>query len=341
MIRKVLTTAALTLAMSVFGCSDVAPTDGVPTKAPARGDDTAEREDDEVDDLEQVGDGAPSVRSRIDASVGDGGTGPVADGAAERDDGAAIEDGDDTASSARPLPPVQDLDAAGPFEVVIEQNAGPNKGWIARPKNLGDNGIKHPVFSWGCGGGSQPSQYKDHLNRIASHGFVVEAHVSTGNVADHKVVLDWVTSENDRQGSVYYQKLDPTKIAAGGHSMGSIATFAIAGDPRLTTTIHVAGGSFDGNGFKSWKKPTAIIAGANDQLATGNATRDWERATVPVWFTLMTGVDHIQAARQGLGPIVGWLRWHLAGETERKADFIGASCTFCSGKYKTQSKNWD
>jgi len=238
------------------------------------------------------------------------------------------------------LPPVTNLDADGPYAVTIEQNAGPNRGWIARPTNLGQNGVKHPIFSWGCGGGSQPSQYRDHLNRIASHGFVVEAHVSTGNATDHSKIVDWLIAEASRSGSVYNGKLDTSKIAAGGHSMGSIATFAFAGDPRLTTTIHVAGGSFDGNGFKQWKKPVAIIAGANDALATGNATRDYERATVPAWFTLMTGVDHIQAARQGLGPIVGWLRWHLAGETQRKADFIGPSCTFCSGKYKTQSKNW-
>lgn len=265
-----------------------------------------------------------------------------------RDAGGPVDPGEDPGTDPEPepepgqgtLPPVTSVDTDGPFKVTIEQGVGPNKGWIARPANLGQDGVKHPIFTWGCGGGSQPSQYRDHLNRLASHGFIVEAHVSTGELKDHKSIIDWLISENGRAGSPYYQKLDTSKIAAGGHSMGSIATFEIAPDPRLTTTIHVAGGSFDGNGYKKWNKPVAIIAGEKDNLATGNATRDYERATVPAWFTLMTGVDHIMAAREGLAPMVAWLRWHLAGETERKAMFIGPNCDFCSGKFKSQSKNW-
>ena len=340
---------AAAVLLVAFGCADdAAPSDD---QAAVTDDDSAESAV-----LDQI---APGGGGRMPFPRRDGGVRPSFPGLpgagqtptpSEPDPIAPPPDGPNTtpvdpgsnASSGPRLAPVTNVDAPGPYEVVIEQSAGPNRGWIARPKNLGENGLKHPVFSWGCGGGSQPSQYKDHLTRWASHGFVAEAHVSTGNLADHKVVLDWVESENARSGSPYFGKLDTTKIAAGGHSMGSIATFAIAKDPRLTTTIHVAGGSFDGNGYKQWVKPTAIIAGANDNLATGNATRDWERATVPVWFTVMTGVDHIQAARAGLGPIVGWLRWWLAGETERKAEFIGPNCgAFCTGKYKTQSKNWD
>ncbi|MET0343725.1 MAG: hypothetical protein ABW252_22115 [Polyangiales bacterium] len=290
-------------------------------------------ERDQEDDLEQLLDAsAPSDSD----DEGDASAAADSGAVAQLDAGAAGRDGPK-------LEPVTSVEVAGPYEVTIEQAAGPNRGWIARPKNLGEGGFKHPVFSWGCGGGSQPSQYRDHLTRWASHGFVVEAHVSTGNAKDHTVVFDWVTSENERQGSAYYQKLDPTKIAAGGHSMGSVATFAAASDPRLSTTVHVAGGSFDGNGYRTLKKPVAYLAGANDALgATQNAERDYKNTNdVPVFFTVMTGVDHIMAAREALAPITAWLRWHIAGETERKAQFIGPSCDFCKGKFKSQSKGWD
>ena len=202
--------------------------------------------------------------------------------------------------------------------MIIEQGPAPAAADRA-PRTSARTGSSIPG-SLGCGGGSQPSQYRDHLNYWASHGFVVEAHVSSGNAKDHTAVLDWFIKEDTRQGSPYFGKLDTTKIALGGHSMGSVATFAAASDPRVTTTIHVAGGSFDGNGYRTLKKPTAYIAGANDNLATGNAERDYKNTNnVPVFFTVMTGVDHIQAARAGLAPVTAWLRWHLGGEEERKA----------------------
>jgi hypothetical protein len=240
------------------------------------------------------------------------------------------------------LPPVDKVDVDGPFEVVIDEGAGPNKGWVAHPKELGKGGLLHPIFTWGCGGGTEPTRYKDHLTRWASHGFVVEAHVSTGDGTDHKAAVDWLIAENSKAGSQYLQKLNIAKIASGGHSQGSISTFAFAGmDTRLTTTIHVAGGSFDGNGYKSLKKPAAYIGGSADTLALSNTKRDYENTNnVPVFLTVIEGADHIYAAREGLAPIVAWLRWHLGDEVQRKSMFVGANCDFCTGKFVSQSKGW-
>ena len=239
------------------------------------------------------------------------------------------------------LPPVDSVDGMGPFEVTIEMGQAPGGGWVAHPTELGKDGLKHPIFTWGCGGGSQPSQYMDHMMQIASHGFVMESHVSSGEAADHKAPLDWLIAENDRQGSMYYQKLDVTKIAAGGHSMGSIATFAFeGGEDRLTTTIHVAGGSFDGQGYMQLKTPVLMVEGSGDTLALSNTDRDYEACTVPVFYTVIDGSDHIYAARDGLPPIIAWLRWQLGGETERMSMFLGANCDFCGGKWQGKSKNW-
>jgi predicted dienelactone hydrolase len=237
---------------------------------------------------------------------------------------------------------VDKVDVPGPFEVVIDQNAGPNEGHVAHPKELGKGGLLHPIFTWGCGGGSQPSQYKDHLTFWASHGFVVEAHVSTGDGTDHKAAVDWLIAENSKAGSQYLQKLNIAKIASGGHSQGSISTFAFAGmDTRLTTTIHVAGGSFDGNGYKNLKKPTLYVGGSGDTLALSNTKRDYENTNnVPVFLTVIEGASHTSAARDGWTPIVAWLRWHLGDEVQRKSMFIGPNCDFCTGKFVSQSKGW-
>lgn len=122
--------------------------------------------------------------------------------------------------------------------------------------------------------------------------------------------------------------------------MGSISTFAVANDPRLSTTIHVAGGSFDGSGPDNLRNPAMYIVGSADTLALSNVQRDYRNTTVPVWFGVMNGVDHIYAAREGLPAIIAWLRWHIADETSRSSMFISANCYFCSGIWSVQYKNW-
>ncbi len=239
------------------------------------------------------------------------------------------------------LPPVSSVDRDGPFATTIERNTGPRRnGWVARPATLGQNGIKHPVFIWGPGAGSTPSSYEDHMRRIASHGFVVYSEVSTSNGSEIRAAIDWLVSENGRSASPYHQRLALDRIAAGGHSRGSVGTFAIASDPRLKTTIHVAGGSFDGRGPRNLRNPAIYICGEDDASATRNCERDYGNTSVPIVFTIMDNVGHIDAARAGLPAIVAWLRWHLASENARQSMFIGPRCDFCTGMWDTRSKNW-
>ncbi|MDA8139755.1 MAG: hypothetical protein M0036_13985 [Desulfobacteraceae bacterium] len=229
----------------------------------------------------------------------------------------------------------------GAYATTQNLSSGPSsKSGLFYPNNI-PSGTKLPIFLWGCGGGSDPSAYVDHLNHIASWGFVVIAEVSSGNGSELLSALDWLTTQNNTRTSVLYQKLDLTKVAAGGHSMGSIGTFQIASDSRLKTTIHVAGGSFSGQGPKNLRNPTAYICGADDQMgATPNAETDYQNTTVPVFMTVMTGVDHMMAARQGLPAITAWLLWHLKGETQRKADFLNNGTVFRTGIFVSKSKNW-
>jgi hypothetical protein len=239
------------------------------------------------------------------------------------------------------LPPVSSVNADGPFTTTADTSTGPGRNaWVVRPTTLGANGLKHPIFIWGPGAGTGPSNYDFHLRRIASHGFVVFSEVSTGDGSEMRAAITWLINENNRAASPYYQKLDTTKIAIGGHSRGSLSAFGAASDARITTSIHVAGGSFDGNGSSNLRKPAAYICGEADTSATPNCERDYRATTVPVWFTIMDGVSHTQAARSGLPAIVGWLRWHIGGETARRSMFIGTGCDFCSGTWDTEYKNW-
>jgi hypothetical protein len=239
------------------------------------------------------------------------------------------------------LPPVNSVDADGPFATTVTQNTGSSRnGWVVRPTNLGANGLKHPVFIWGPGAGTGPAEYEFHLRRLASHGFVVYSQTSSSSGSEMTAAITWLIAENSRAASPYYQKLDVTKIAAGGHSRGSIASFAIAGDSRLTTTIHVSGGSFDGNGPDNLRRPAAYLCGGSDTLALPNCDRDYANTDVPVFYSVVGNASHTQAAREALPAITAWLRWHIGGETFRRSNFLGTNCPFCTGKWVSQSKNW-
>ncbi|MFI8194300.1 hypothetical protein ACIF8T_37185 [Streptomyces sp. NPDC085946] len=238
------------------------------------------------------------------------------------------------------LPPVTDVTAPGPYTVTIDTTAGPGgDGWLVYPANAGQNGVNHPVLVWGPGAGSDPAAYEDMLRQWASHGFVVYSEVSSSS-GDYMVdALDWIEDQNASPSSPLYQDIDTSEVAFGGHSRGSIGTFDVADEPRLETTIHVAGGSFDGNGPDNLRNP-ALYIGGDDDFATSNVERDYVNTDVPVWFTVLNGTDHIAATRNGQHIITAWLRWHLADEEFRRTrDFLSSGCTFC-GLGETRYKNW-
>ena len=260
-----------------------------------------------------------------------------------------------TSPAATPiLPPVTSVEMNGSFATTQDLAGGPQRrSGLFHPSELGKDGLEHPVFVWGCGGGSRPSSYAMHLNRIASHGFVVIAEVSAigDNGAPLKAAIDWLSAEHARMGSPFFGKLDLTRIAAGGHSIGSVNTFLMASDPRLRTTIHVAGGSLDnvndpsapttGKGGKSLIHPVAYICSASDLFGNVEKTeQDYAATTVPAFFTIIAGSDHVAATADGLPAILAWLRWQLGGEEARRADFLEPAGVFQTGKYASKIKNW-
>lgn len=279
----------------------------------------------------------------------------------EADAAEAPDDGDDGGSEAEPETdagsadggasggttsrtklPSADPEQMGPFAVTVDERAGANS-WAFRPTELGQGGLKHPIFIWGTGATSVPSAYRAYLSRIASHGIVVVSPNSPSvNASLMKASLAWILGENTRSGSPYFEKLDTSKIAMGGHSLGSLATFDVeATETRLTTTIHLAGGSFDGKGSSKVKTPTAYICGADGDVAQPQCAADFSRATKPTFYSELRGVGHVDAMRAGIGGILAWLRWHLGDEADRKADFTGPSGKWFQGIWQSKNKNWE
>jgi hypothetical protein len=252
------------------------------------------------------------------------------------------------------FPAITDPWMTGPFAVAMMGRAGPsNDATVLYPRDLGKDGLKHPIVVWDNGAGQTGlSIYSALLNHLASHGFAVYAANSATDGGKELVDgLDWMTAQAAESGSMFYQKLDPSKTAAMGHSQGSIATFAIAGDPRLTTTIHLSGGTnpdiAQGHAtLSNLHHAAAFLCGepGGDGLIAGDAASEWcaydfEHTDQPVFLTQIQGASHITAPGMTSGACAAWLRWHLMGDTTMRMQFAGDDCVLCKrANWKTMSK---
>jgi len=136
---------------------------------------------------------------------------------------------------------------------------------------------KLPVLAWGNGACSADgNSFRLFLTEIASHGYLAIASGPIGpdraqfpptmappggaakagastpakpkslprikstpptTTAQLIEAIDWAIAENNRQGSIYFGKLDTKKIAVGGMSCGGVQAIEASVDPRVTTTI--------------------------------------------------------------------------------------------------------
>ncbi|MET0287914.1 MAG: hypothetical protein ABW352_25720 [Polyangiales bacterium] len=264
---------------------------------------------------------------------------------------AAVDAG---APSNATLPPVSDLAKPGPFTPT--RGAGPAGYVLFHPQELGKDGVKHPIVTWGPGAAENAGSFVTLLNHFASHGFVVISYDGTPNGEELTKGIDWLVAENARSGSMFNGKLDTSKVASGGHSAGSLATFRIAKDARLTTTLHLCGGTFDPHtDIENLHAPALFICGESggDGLLVGDVARpncdiDFKNAKVPVFYGIPKGASHMSPTEIGDAALrskfaaasVGWLRWQLAGDEAQKKVFVGADCTLCKdASWTAQQKN--
>ena len=220
----------------------------------------------------------------------------------------------------------------GPWATTMKASSGPGgRSTLFYPKDLGKDGVKHPVFHWGCGAGSQPSQYKDHLTLLASHGFVVIANASGSQPG--KASLDWMLAENEKMGSEFFGKLDPMRVGTGGHSLGALETFQYASDPRLKLYVLVCGGSGSGTTGAANIHGPSIFLGGEGEGGTTNFRADYMaiKSDLSVFVT-KTSTDHIACARNNLAPWVAFMRWQFCAEDKWKAEFDAAG-TYCKSPW--------
>jgi hypothetical protein len=243
------------------------------------------------------------------------------------------------------FPPVDDVWSQGLYTPMTTNNTGPGNAYtLFYPQELAPNGALNPIITWGNGAFTTPSLYPSLLPHLASHGFVIIASNDMFVTGDEiRAGIDWLLEQNQNSTSPFYQKLDPNNVAAMGYSLGSLGTFSIADDQRLTTTVHISGGASGGSDVAKLHKMPAFFC---DELTTApNCQPDFDAATVPVFYGVFLGADHVGTMSEPYisriaGAATGWLRWRLMADESQKALFVGADCQLCKDtNWKVQQKD--
>ena len=253
-----------------------------------------------------------------------------------------------------------DVTQMGPFETVEEDVTG---AVLYRPAEL-LSGCLYPIITWGHGAGGSPSNYTAVLHILASHGFVVIASTA-GNVQDGGnsgnqfnngmvQVAQWVVDENSNSSSPLFEKIDPTKIGAAGHSQGGYGASEAGQNPLITTSVSISGAV----GSSNQKGPAFIICGGQDPFegarCQDHPTDSFNGTSgVPVFFGTALDADH---GNWGFGaPVAGdtephdivqatlaWFRYYLMGDEAYRSWFFGSDCSLCDHpNWSVQSKGFE
>jgi pimeloyl-ACP methyl ester carboxylesterase len=255
------------------------------------------------------------------------------------------------------LPPVGDPGDDGPFEIqVVESLTGLATHILIAPSELGQDGIKHPVLVWINGAGANSSSYRNMHDNLAAHGFVIvddkqSTFEAIPEIDSQRAAIDWVIAQTQDTASPYHGKFDDTRIAIGGHSLGSVASFGNVADPRITTSVHMAGGVTGNPGgvdnalIETLRVPTMFLCGSADSNGLGRVRNDFAAAppVVPLIMAILDGVTHTGEFSEPNGGrwgriVTAWLRWRLADDERAGALFAGDQCEFCTGDWSTMKR---
>jgi len=238
----------------------------------------------------------------------------------------------------------------------IERTGHDGGGILAYPEQL-SNDQKHAVVVWGPGGGTEPGAYGGIIRRLASHGFVVIAlRESPGNATQAIPALNWLEKKNNDPNDPLYQKLDMTKVGCSGHSMGGLESEqALIKDDRVITAMLNNSGDLGHTAMSqvSTSKTIGIVYGEGG-MERPNAEADYNNQGVkaPACLIKMTGGQgnecqqgecgwgHGSGPWGGMAATVAWMRWHLGGEDNRKADFVGTSGRYINGEILGERGHW-
>ncbi len=263
----------------------------------------------------------------------------------------------------------------GPFPAVVTEDWTLPGMTIFRPRDLSSFGAnkKLPIVVWGNGACANTAQeHKNFLNELASNGYVIVAiglldQIETrGETSRRKTEpsqllggLDWILSENESTESIYFGKMDATKVAAMGMSCGGLQAIQISSDPRITTTVVCNSGvlpdpspmagmpPLSKDVLKDFHGPILYLMGGPSDIAYKNAMDDFSRVSqVPIVMTNLDvghGGTYAQPHGGKYTPVaLAWLDWQLKDLKEASSMFLGEDSQLKRNpEWTVETKNFD
>ncbi|TCO10680.1 alpha/beta hydrolase family protein [Natronoflexus pectinivorans] len=267
-------------------------------------------------------------------------------------------------------PRVVEDGGTGDYSAIMYTDGSLITHTIFRPKNLDVFGDQYqlPIIVWGNGAcANSPWEHVNFLSEVASHGFLVIAigpmphegqeHGGGRSVSSQLTdAIDWAIAQNSNSESVFYNKIDVSKISVSGMSCGGLQALEVAPDPRVTTAIICNSGILPNPGggmpgmpalskdhLEKLHTPTLYLLGGESDIAYNNGMDDFNRINhVPVFVANMD-VGHGGTYRQPHGGefaivATAWYKWQLKGDEEAGKMFTGNPCQLSKSEVWTVDK---
>lgn len=214
----------------------------------------------------------------------------------------------ETSQEAGVFPSVASFANRGPFATT---QATQGSCTLHSPTTLGGNGVTHPVIIWGNGTGSTPASYQALLSHFASHGFIVAAANTTnaGNGTAMLACLTLMQQNNASSASRFFQRVDPGRVGAAGHSQGGGGTIMAGRDTRVDTTVpfepfillNLGGFNRASINQQNPNGTMLLLSGSADTVATPTANQQpvFNGTNVPVTWLTRTGATHSEPGGNG------------------------------------------
>jgi hypothetical protein len=247
--------------------------------------------------------------------------------------------GSTTTTTAPPGQGVEEtFEARGPWAVTTGTASAPGTPGVRLyyPSNLGADGDDHPLLTHGNGTGAACPTGPDggFLGHFASWGFVVVCAESgeTGLGGDVLAAAQWLVGQDDNPSSVFFDKLDTSKVGAIGGSQGASGAVnaMLQSDGLITSTVAVAlvdptfqyWSGFQPSDFSQVQDPLFLISGTADFLTSQEWQQTYyDRVPGPAAKAALVGVGHNPEGRD-LAYGTAWFKYTLEGDPFAGSAFV-------------------
>lgn len=246
--------------------------------------------------------------------------------------------------------------AAGPWAVTTSTASAPGTPdvYLAYPTNLGADGYDHPILTWGNGTTdvANPCQAYEEIganiiSHLASWGYVVVCPQSgsTGAGTEMLAAAQWLVGQDSNANSVFFDKLDTSKVGSIGHSQGAdgavnamnASNGVITSSIALALVVEVVH-FWPLPDFGQVQDPLLLASGTADFLVNEEEQkRHFDAVPGPAAKAAAVGANHPGTMEASLGYATAWFKYTLEGDQTARSAFAGDSPEIASNSSWT---NW-